>query len=96
VAKPHLAASDDCMGGGRSAQTPEGQRPMLIIFGGLPGVGKTTVARELARQIGALHLRIDSMEQAIGHPGWLASSSMMLGTASPTPSPRITSELGER
>ena len=38
---------------------------MLIIFGGLPGTGKTTIARELARQIGATHLRIDSIEQAI-------------------------------
>lgn len=38
---------------------------MLIIFGGLPGVGKTRIARELARQIGATHIRIDSIEQAI-------------------------------
>lgn len=38
---------------------------MLVIFGGLPGAGKTTIARELARQIGAMHLRIDSIEQAI-------------------------------
>ncbi|HKW16869.1 MAG TPA: AAA family ATPase [Terriglobales bacterium] len=38
---------------------------MLIIFGGLPGVGKTTIARELARYIGATYLRIDSIEQAI-------------------------------
>jgi predicted kinase len=38
---------------------------MLIIFGGLPGTGKTTIARDLARQIGAVHLRIDSIEQAI-------------------------------
>jgi len=38
---------------------------VLVIFGGLPGVGKTTIAQELARQIGAMHVRIDSIEQAI-------------------------------
>ena len=39
--------------------------PMLIIFSGLPGTGKTGIARELARQLGALYLRIDSIEQVI-------------------------------
>src|SRR5687767_10395238 len=39
--------------------------PMLIVFAGLPGVGKTTIARELARQIGAAYVRIDSIEHAI-------------------------------
>lgn len=42
---------------------------MLIIFGGLPGAGKTVIAAELARLIGALHLRIDSIEQAIRSSG---------------------------
>jgi predicted kinase len=44
---------------------------VLILFGGLPGAGKTTIARELARQIGAMHLRIDSIEQAIRSSGHL-------------------------
>ena len=38
---------------------------MLIIFGGLPGTGKTAIAQQLARELGAVYLRIDSMEQAI-------------------------------
>jgi predicted kinase len=42
---------------------------MLIILGGLPGAGKTTMARELAGQLGAVHVRIDSIEQAIRESG---------------------------
>ena len=42
---------------------------MLIILGGLPGVGKTAIAVELARLTGAVHLRIDSIEQAIRSSG---------------------------
>jgi len=38
---------------------------MLIVFGGLPGVGKTALARGLARELGAVHLRIDTIEMAI-------------------------------
>ena len=46
---------------------------MLIIFGGLPATGKTIIARELARQLGAVHVRIDSIEQAIWDSGVLSS-----------------------
>ena len=34
---------------------------MLIIFGGLPGTGKTTIARSLARKLSAAYVRIDSV-----------------------------------
>jgi len=42
---------------------------ILLIFGGLPGVGKTTIALELSRQIGTFHVRIDSIEQAMRAAG---------------------------
>ncbi len=42
---------------------------MLIIFSGLPGSGKTTIARELARQVEAVYVRVDSIEQAIRDSG---------------------------
>jgi predicted kinase len=38
---------------------------MLIVFAGLPGTGKSSVARELAGKLDAVWLRIDSIEQAI-------------------------------
>jgi predicted kinase len=40
-------------------------RPILIIFAGLPATGKTAIARELARRLSAVYLRLDSIEQAI-------------------------------
>ena len=55
---------------------------MLIVIGGLPGTGKTALARGLARALDAVHLRIDTIEQAIeragskaGNKGWEAAMS---------------------
>jgi predicted kinase len=45
---------------------------MLIVFSGLPGTGKTTIARDLAGRISAMYLRIDTIEQAIREAAVLA------------------------
>lgn len=37
----------------------------LVVFAGLPGTGKSTIARALARQLRAVWLRIDTIETAI-------------------------------
>ncbi|MFF2202217.1 AAA family ATPase [Streptomyces sp. NPDC058145] len=42
---------------------------MLIVMCGLPGTGKTTLARLLVARIGAVHLRVDTIEQAIVRSG---------------------------
>ncbi|MCA1458626.1 AAA family ATPase [Bradyrhizobium sp. BRP22] len=43
--------------------------PRLITLAGLPGVGKSSIARHLARRCGAIWLRIDLMDQAIWASG---------------------------
>lgn len=39
--------------------------PRLVVFAGLPGTGKSTIAREVARRLRAVWLRIDTIETAI-------------------------------
>jgi len=45
---------------------------MLVVFGGLPGTGKTTIARQIAARHSATYLRIDEVEQAIRAAGVLS------------------------
>ena len=42
---------------------------MLIVFGGLPGVGKTTLSAAVARNVGAVYLRVDAVESALWEGG---------------------------
>ena len=46
---------------------------MIIAFGGLPGVGKTTVARAVAHRLRAAHLRVDAFEAALARQGLVAT-----------------------
>ena len=41
------------------------EAPTLYIFSGLPGSGKSTLSQTIARQLGAVYLRIDTIEQGL-------------------------------
>lgn len=43
--------------------------PRLIVFTGLPGTGKTSLARALSRSMPAMFVRIDAIEQALRNGG---------------------------
>ncbi len=47
-----------------SGESPA-REPTLYIFSGLPGSGKSTLSKALAAQVGAVYLRIDTIEQAL-------------------------------
>jgi predicted kinase len=66
--------------------------PVLVVLSGRPGTGKTTIAREVARRVGACYFRVDAAETALARTGAevgvggyavvheLAVSNLLLGT----------------
>lgn len=52
-----------------NAVTARKPTPVLIVLSGLPGVGKTTVARQVSAEIGAVHVRLDTIEAAMTASG---------------------------
>ncbi len=47
---------------------------MLVVFAGLPGTGKTAVARAVAARRRAVYIRVDAIEQAMRSAGVLAAA----------------------
>lgn len=51
-----------------------GHSGVLVVLSGLPGVGKTTIARKLGRAVRGGHLRIDTIEAAMVESGIVAAA----------------------
>jgi hypothetical protein len=56
-------------GFGPLGRTVRAKKSTLIVFGGLPGTGKTTLARAVAEEHAATYLGIDAIEQALRSSG---------------------------
>ena len=59
----------------RAGPDPAGAKGLLIEFGGLPGTGKSTLARWLAARLGAVLVRIDEIEGALRRHGLTADQT---------------------
>lgn len=44
-------------------------RPVLVVLSGLPGVGKTMLARRVSSAVSAVHVRLDTIEAALTTSG---------------------------
>lgn len=51
----------------------------LVVFGGLPGVGKSTIARELCSKINAQWIRVDTVEHCLIQSGFSKDEVGTLG-----------------
>lgn len=47
----------------------------LVVFGGLPGTGKTTLSAMLARRLRATYLRVDALENGLLTAGLVATQA---------------------
>jgi predicted kinase len=43
----------------------ENTKPILYIFSGLPGVGKSSLAKNVAKLLNAVYIRVDTIEQGL-------------------------------
>lgn len=55
--------------------------PILVVLGGLPGSGKSTIGRILAELAGVAYVRIDSIEQALQRAGELPEDPRVSGSS---------------
>jgi predicted kinase len=53
----------------RPRATQDAVAPVLVVFGGRPGSGKTAISRPVADALGATYLRIDAIETALARVG---------------------------
>lgn len=63
------------MCGAGSARRRIGRRLMLIVFGGMPGTGKTTLARLVARRRCGTYVRVDAIESGLVAAGLVADQA---------------------